>query len=177
MTKIILVDKRDRKIGVGEKLKVHKEGKLHLAISVFIFNKKGEILLQKRAKRKYHSGGLWSNTCCSHPRPGESVFLAAKRRLKEEMGIETKLKRVFKIQYMAKVGDLIENEIDHVFIGYFDGNPKINKREAEDFKWEKIENVLDDLKKNPQKYTIWFQIILPKLIKKLKLKNAGKRRN
>jgi len=177
MTKIILVNKKDRKIGVGEKLKVHKEGKLHRAISVFIFNKKGEILLQKRSKRKYHSGGLWSNTCCSHPRPGESVFLAAKRRLKEEMGIETKLKRVFKIHYMAKVGNLIENEIDHVFVGYFDGNPKINKREAEDFCWEKVEKVLKDLKESPQKYTIWFKIIFPRLIKKLKLKNAKKRGN
>jgi len=172
MAKVILVNKKDKKIGEKEKLKAHREGKLHRAFSIFIFNKKGEILLQKRAKRKYHSGGLWSNSCCSHPRPGENIFLAVKRRLKEEMGIETKLKRIFKIHYKAKVGNLIENEIDHVFVGYFDGNPKINKREAEDFRWEKIDNVLKDLKENPQKYTIWFKIILPKLIKKLKLKKC-----
>jgi isopentenyl-diphosphate delta-isomerase len=168
MVKVILVNKKDQKIGEEEKIKAHQEGKLHRAFSIFIFNKKGEILLQKRARLKYHSGGLWTNACCSHPRPGERILEAAKRRLKEEMGIKTKLKEVFKISYQANLGKLSENEIDHVLVGYFEGNPKINKKEAEGFKWEKREKVLKDLKKYPQKYTVWFRLILPKLIKKLK---------
>jgi isopentenyl-diphosphate delta-isomerase len=168
MVKVILVNKKDQKIGEEEKIKAHQEGKLHRAFSIFIFNKKGEILLQKRARLKYHSGGLWTNACCSHPRPGERILEAAKRRLKEEMGIKTKLKEVFKISYQANLGKLSENEIDHVLVGYFEGNPKINKKEAEGFKWEKREKVLKDLKKHPQKYTVWFRLILPKLIKKLK---------
>lgn len=167
MKKIILVDEKDRKIGVGEKLMVHKKGLLHRAFSIFIFNKKGELLLQKRAKRKYHSGGLWTNTCCSHPQPGEKLVLAAKRRLKEEMGIETKLKEITKIKYSAKIKDLIENEIDHVFVGYFEGKPILNKKEAEAWKWEKASLILKDIKTRPQKYSVWFKIIFPKIIKSI----------
>jgi isopentenyl-diphosphate delta-isomerase len=169
MVKVILVDKRDRKIGIGEKLKVHKEGKLHRVFSIFIFNQKGEILLQKRAKRKYHSGGLWSNTCCSHPKPGENILKAAKRRLKEEMGIECKLKKIFKLIYKAKVGDLIEYEFDHILVGKFDGNPRPNRNEVEDWKWIGSKELEKDLKFHSERYTEWFKIIFPKLKKRLRL--------
>jgi len=169
MEKVILVNEKDEEIGVEEKIKAHREGKLHRAFSIFIFNKKGELLIQKRAKSKYHSGGLWSNTCCSHPRPKEGLMEAAKRRLKEEMGIECELKEIFKLIYKVKVGKLIEHEIDHVFVGKFDGKPKPNKKEVEGWKWVSLKELEKDMKENPEKYTEWFKIILPKLIKKLKL--------
>ncbi|MBC7073778.1 isopentenyl-diphosphate Delta-isomerase [Candidatus Parcubacteria bacterium] len=169
--KVILVDKKDKKIGTEEKLKAHKEGKLHRAISVFLFNKKGELLIQKRAKEKYHSGGLWANTCCTHPRPKEKTIEAAKRRLKEEMGIEAKLKKLMVVKYKAKVGDLIENEIDHVFFGISGQNPKPDKREVESWRWENPKKILKEMEKNPQKFAVWFRIILPKVLKKIKLKN------
>jgi isopentenyl-diphosphate delta-isomerase len=169
---VILVNQEDKKIGKEEKIKAHKKGKLHRAFSIFIFNKKGEILLQKRSQRKYHSGGLWSNACCSHPRPGKKILAEAKRRLKEEMGIETKLKKIFKIHYRIDVGNLVENEIDHVFVGYFEGDPKINKNEVESFRWENLKKVREDLNKNPENYTAWFKIILPKLVKKVKIKGT-----
>ena len=159
MEKVILVNERDKQIGTEEKQKAHLEGKLHRAFSILIFNKKGEMLLQKRAKRKSF-GGLWSNACCSHPRPGEDILTAAKRRLKEEMGIETELFEVFSFHYTAKDKNYIENEIDHVLYGIFDGDPKINKKEAEDFKWIKMKDLRRDIQKNPQKYTFWFKKIL-----------------
>lgn len=174
MEKVILVDKNDKKIGTAEKLKAHQKGLLHRAISVFIFNQKGQILIQKRSKRKYHSGGLWANTCCTHPRPGEKAISAAKRRLKEEMGIQAKLREIMKIHYQAKVGGLIENEIDHVFVGFFEGEPRINKKEVEDWKWINLKELFAKMKISPEKYAVWFRIILPKLLKKLKLKNAFK---
>jgi isopentenyl-diphosphate delta-isomerase len=161
--KVVLVDEKDKEIGIEEKIKAHREGKLHRAFSIFIFNSKGELLLQKRAKSKYHSGGLWSNTCCSHPRPKETMEEAVKRRLKEEMGIECEFKFFDKIIYKAKVGDLIENEIDYIFVGNFDGNPKPSKDEVEDWKWIKLDDLKDDIKKNPEKYTPWLKIILSKV--------------
>lgn len=156
---VILVDRKDNKIGIEEKLKAHKEGKLHRSFSIFIFNKKGKLLIQRRAKTKYHSGGLWSNSCCSHPRPGKNLLKEAKKRLKEEMGFECKLKRAFSFYYKVKVGKLIEHEFDHVFLGKFEGNPKPNPEEVEDFKWVKPEELKKDIKKNPKKYTSWFKII------------------
>jgi len=168
MTKVILVDKNDKEIGQEEKIKAHKEGKLHRAFSVFLFNKKGEMLLQKRAKEKYHSGGLWSNTCCSHPRPGKVLIDEVKRRLKEEMGIEEKevkdLKEVFTLIYKLKLGDLTEHEFDHVFLGRFDGKVNPDPTEVEDFKWINLQNLKKDIKENPKKYTEWFRIILERLI-------------
>ena len=161
---VILVDKKDREIGKEEKIKAHKEGKLHRAFSVFIFNKKGELLLQQRQITKYHCPGLWSNTCCSHPRPGKDIKKEAERRLKEEMGIRADLKEVFSFIYKAKVGDLIEYEFDHVFFGKFDGKPKPNKKEVKEWKWQDLKEVRKDIKKNPQKYTPWFRIILRKYI-------------
>ena len=166
MEKVVLVNKEDKEIGTEEKIKAHLQGKLHRAFSIFLFNKKGELLIQKRAKSKYHSGGLWSNTCCSHPRPKENLKEAAKRRLKEEMGIETDLKKIFSFIYRAKLGDLVEHEFDHVFFGRFDGRPKPNKKEVADWQWIKLTELQADIKKNPKKYTPWFKIILKK-IKKL----------
>jgi len=159
MEKVILINKEDRQIGEEEKLKAHLEGKLHRAFSILIFNKKGEILLQKRAKEKPF-GGLWSNTCCSHQRPGEKLIESAKRRLKEEMGIKTEIFEVFSFHYTARDKDYIENEIDHVFFGIYEKDPKINKREAEDFKWMKMEKLRKDIRRNPQNYTFWFKKIL-----------------
>jgi len=166
---VILVDKKDNEIGIEEKIKAHRKGKLHRSFSIFLFNKKGELLLQKRAKSKYHSPGLWSNTCCSHPRPGQNLKKEAKRRLKEEMGIECNLKKVFSFYYKVKVGDLIEHEFDHVFLGKFEGNPKPNLKEAEDWKWINPEELKRDIKKNPQKYTEWLKIILDRLLKEYEL--------
>lgn len=163
MEKVILVNKKDKAIGIEEKMKAHQKGKLHRAISVILFNKGGEILIQKRANSKYHSPGLWANTCCSHPRPGESLKETAKRRLKEEMGIETDLKEFFSFIYKARVGDLVEHEFDHVFLGRFDGRPKPDKKEVEDWQWIKLTDLEADIKKNPQKYTPWFKIIIREL--------------
>lgn len=171
MTKVILVDEKDRQIGAEEKIKAHRERKLHRAFSVFIFNSKGELLIQKRAKRKYHSGGLWANTCCSHPRLGKNLKKEAEKRLKEEMGIDCNLKKVFNLIYNIQVktrgGILFEHEFDHIFVGKFNGNPKPNKKEVEDWKWIGLDELKRDIKKNPQKYASWFKIIL----KKFKIKN------
>lgn len=169
MEEVILVNKKDEVVGKEEKMRTHLEGKLHRAFSILLFNKKGEILIQKRAKSKYHSGGLWSNTCCSHPRPNEELMKAAKRRLKEEMGISCNLKKIFNFIYKVKLGDLTEYEFDHVFFGEFNGKPKPSKKEVADWKWIKLSDLEVDLKKNPQKYTPWFKIIL-KIIKKRKIK-------
>jgi isopentenyl-diphosphate delta-isomerase len=168
MEKVILVNEKDKEIGTEEKIKAHKEGKLHRCFSIFIFNSKGKLLIQQRAKSKYHSPLLWSNTCCSHPRPNEKLIKAAKRRLKEEMGIETNLKEIFSFIYQAKSGKWIEHEFDHVFVGKFDGNPKPNKNEVEDFKWVKLRELKREMKKHPRKYTFWFKRILKLYAKKFK---------
>jgi len=163
MAEIILVDEKDNQIGTGEKSKIHKEGRLHRAFSILIFNSKGELLLQKRAKTKYHSGGLWTNTCCSHPRVGENLEAAARERLKEEMGIETELEEKFSFIYKVKLGDLTEHELDHVFMGKFNGKPEINPEEADDWKWMGIQKLKKDIKENPENYAFWFKIIIHKL--------------
>jgi len=165
MEKLVLVNKKDEEIGTEEKIKVHKEGKLHRCFSIFIFNSKGELLIQQRAKSKYHSALLWSNTCCSHPRPNEKLIEAVKRRLKEEMGIECDLKEILSFIYKAKVGNLIEHEFDHVFLGKFDGNPISNPKEVEDWRWISLKELKKDIKKNPPKYTPWFKIGLRKILK------------
>ena len=167
MVKVILVDKKDKEIGREEKIKAHREGKLHRSFSIFLFNKKGELLIQKRAKSKYHSPGLWSNACCSHPRPDRNLEDEAKRRLKEEMGIvKCNLKEVFNFIYNQKVGDLTEHEFDHVFFGTFGGNPKPNPDEAESWKWVNPIELKKDIKENPGKYTAWFKLILDRVIRK-----------
>jgi len=169
MERIILVDLNDNPVGIEEKLKAHREGKLHRAFSIFIFDPKREkILLQKRHKDKYHSGGLWANTCCSHQRPNESLREAAHRRLKEEMGFDCKLQYFFSFIYRADFGQIKEFEIDHIFVGCFQGEVKPNPKEVEDFKWVKIEDVLKDLKEQPEKYTVWFRLSFGKVVNLLK---------
>ena len=161
---VILVDEMDQEIGTMEKLNAHQIGLLHRAISVFIFNTKGELLLQKRASSKYHSGGLWTNTCCSHPRPGEKNIEAAIRRLYEEMGIYSDLDYSFSFTYTASFQNgLIENEFDHVFTGISQVTPQINIEEAEDFNYVSIPNVIIDMNKNPNNYTEWFKIAIHKV--------------
>ncbi len=165
---IILVDEKDNEVGTGEKLEVHRSGKLHRAFSIFIFNSRGETLLQKRAKTKYHSAGLWSNSCCSHPRPNQNLEEEARKRLREEMGISCDLKEIFSFLFRANLGNLIEHEVDHVFIGRFDGRPEPNEREAEDWKWINPGELTRDVKENPGKYTHWFKIALDRALKENK---------
>ncbi len=161
MDYVILVDKQDNEIGKEEKMKAHEDAKLHRAFSIFVFNKKGELMLHQRALSKYHCGGLWTNTCCSHPRPGEKTEDAAHRRLVEEMGFDCPLKEIFKFHYKAEFSNnLTEHEIDHVFIGNYDKDPKINPEEVESFKWIGIEELQKDIKENPDKYTPWFRIAM-----------------
>lgn len=161
MEKILLIDEKDDELGFEDKIKIHQQGLLHRAFSIIILNSKGELLLQKRAKLKYHSGGLWSNTCCSHQRQGEILIEATHRRLKEEMNFDCDLKEAFTFRYAVKFENgLIENELDHVFIGHFDKDPLINLNEAEDFKWSSLNSLKLDIEKNPQIYTAWFKIII-----------------
>ena len=157
--KVILVDKNDNQVGLMPKLEAHEKGVLHRAFSIFIFNSKYELLLQKRASSKYHSGGLWTNTCCSHPREGEDTLDAANRRLDEEMGIKTSLRKVYDFIYKAELDNqLTEHEFDHVFYGVCDNDPILNKDEAEDFKWVDMETLNNDIIKNEDDYTVWFKI-------------------
>ena len=157
--KVILVDKNDTQVGLMPKLEAHQKGLLHRAFSVFIFNSNHQLLLQKRAVSKYHSGGLWTNTCCSHPREGEETINAANRRLIEEMGIKTNLRKVFDFIYKAELdNELTENEFDHVFYGLYNEDPIINTEEADDFKWIDMETLNNDITANGQNYTVWFKI-------------------
>ena len=157
--KVILVDKNDNQVGLMPKLEAHEKGLLHRAFSVFIFNNEYKLLLQKRATSKYHSGGLWTNTCCSHPREGEDISEAANRRLFEEMGIKTSLRKVYDFIYKAELDNgLTENEFDHVFYGVYDKEPKINLEEADDYKWMDMDSLNDDINNNAGNYTVWFKI-------------------
>lgn len=165
---IILVNENDEPIGASEKLEAHQLGKLHRAFSIFIFNSKGELLLQKRASSKYHSGGLWSNTCCSHPRVNEDTLSAAHRRLQEEMGLDCDLKEVHKFVYKIKFDNgLTEYEYDHVLIGESDEAPKLNLEEVEDWKWVKLSQLCEDVKNNPENFTSWLKICLNDVLSKI----------
>ena len=168
----ILVDANDMEIGTEEKVAAHKKGLLHRAFSVFIFNKNGEALLQQRATDKYHSGGLWSNACCSHPKPGETIHDASHRRLREEMGIVCRLKKAFHFIYKSALDQgLTEHELDHVFIGEFSGEVQPNPQEVRDYKWIKIEELIHDLKEYPERYTIWFKLALKETLQHPLLKS------
>ncbi len=161
---VILVDTADNETGVMEKMEAHRKALLHRAISVFIFNSKGEWLLQKRALDKYHSGGLWTNTCCSHPFPGESNLAASNRRLSEEMGINANLKELFSFIYQEKLDhDLTEHELDHVFFGISDELPQINTEEVMDWKYVSYFKLYKDIQSNPQNYTVWFRKIVERV--------------
>ena len=161
MIEVQLVDAEDNPNGSMEKLEAHEKGELHRALSVLIINSKKEILLQRRALGKYHSPGLWTNTCCSHPYPGEDPNEAAKRRLQEEMGMSSELTFLFKFQYKCDFENgLIEHELDHVFIGKTDDTPHLNTDEAMAFKWMSIENLEQDMLSYPKNYTFWFKLII-----------------
>lgn len=160
---VILVNENDEQIGLMPKMEAHEKAVLHRAFSVFIFNDKNELLLQQRAAHKYHSPLLWTNTCCSHQRNGESNIAAGKRRLKEEMGFECELNEVTSFIYKAPFDNgLTEHELDHILIGMYSKNPFINADEVANFKWMKLEDVKRDIALNPALYTAWFKIIFEK---------------
>ena len=157
---VILVNTNDEQIGLMPKMEAHEKAVLHRAFSVFVLNEKNEIMLQQRASHKYHSPLLWTNTCCSHQRDGETNLQAGNRRLQEEMGFETELKELFHFIYKAPFDNgLTEHELDHVMIGYYNGEPKINPEEVENWKWMGIEEVQKDMQSHPEVYTVWFKII------------------
>jgi isopentenyl-diphosphate delta-isomerase len=161
-----LVDKHDNQLGLMEKIEAHKKAVLHRAFSVFILNDNNELLIQQRALSKYHSPTLWTNTCCSHPRDGESVLDAGARRLKEEMGFETKLDSLLSFIYRAKFDNgLTEHEFDHVLFGYYNDDPSINKLEVMDWKWVNLDFLKNDIIASSELYTIWFKIIFEKFYK------------
>lgn len=162
---LILVDENDRQVGVKEKLRVHQDGDLHRALSVFLFDPGGRLLLQQRAGGKYHSAGLWTNTCCSHPRPGEDVKDAAVRRLEEEMGIRCgDLQPAFTFTYQAAVGNgLVEHEFDHVFAGTSDAAPAPDPQEVGGYKYMTLHEIEEDLVQHPLNYTTWFRLIFSRI--------------
>lgn len=165
---LILVDDQDNEIGELDKVTVHEQGILHRAFSVFVFNTSGELLLQQRALEKYHSPGLWSNTCCSHPRKGETLKKACARRLKEEMNMQCELEFAFSFIYKAEfLNGLTEHEFDHVYFGVTDDKPQPNPDEVNDWKYIGPNDLEDDMKRNPDHYTEWLKICFPKFRKYL----------
>ncbi len=165
--KVILVNENGEPAGTAGKLEVHQKGWLHLAFSVFLFNKKGQVLLHKRADGKYHSAGLWTNACCSHPRPGESILNAAQRRLKEEMGLDVSLRELFVFRYMTRLDNgLTEHELDHVLMGITDERPHPDASEVAEWKWLDPEATDRLLAENPGAFTFWFREAWPR-VKKL----------
>ena len=164
MQTVILVNEKDEVLGTAEKMDAHQKGLLHRAFSIFVFNSRGEMLMQQRAAGKYHSGGLWTNACCSHPQSGEKTEAAAGRRLKEEMGFETPLTEIFDFIYEAKFENgLAEYEFDHVFVGEYDGTVHLNKEEAMDFCFQPMPEIRLQMEHHPEKYTAWFHIAFPKI--------------
>lgn len=162
---VVLVDRNDKQTGTEEKISAHRGGRLHRAFSIFIFDGRGRMLIQRRAGRKYHCAGLWTNTCCSHPRPGEAVERAAHRKLRQELGFDTELREILSFIYKARFKNgLTEHEFDHVFVGRFDGNPKPNPEEADEVRWVDPDWIEKDVKQNPEKYTPWFNIILERVL-------------
>lgn len=166
---VILVDSKDNVLGTMPKMEAHQKGLLHRAFSVFILNSKNQVLLQKRALTKYHSPGLWTNTCCSHQRINESSIAAGIRRLEEEMGLSAKLKEVFTFKYKAPLTNgLIEHELDHVLIGFIEKNPIINHNEVSEWKWVDFDFLSKDLIQNHNNYTVWFKIVFDQFFNYIK---------
>ncbi|VEA65529.1 Isopentenyl-diphosphate Delta-isomerase [Serratia plymuthica] len=158
---LILVDADDNSIGSQTKTRIHQQGLLHRAFSIFIFDSQGRLLLQQRAFSKYHSGGLWTNSCCGHPRWGETTAAAAQRRLQEEMGFSSELQQVSSFIYRSEVpGDLIEHEFDHIYVGLFDGEPLGDPAEAHSWLWMDIQQLTDEIKRSPDRFTVWFREIM-----------------
>lgn len=159
--RLILVDEQDNKVGTAGKMQVHRQGTLHRAFSVFIFDSQGRLMLQQRASGKYHSGGLWTNSCCGHPRPEENNLEAAMRRLDEEMGFTCLLKEVDQILYRVDVSNsLVEHEYNHTFIGMFNHTPVLNPDEAEGWKWMSVADIYTAVDQTPDQFTPWFKVIL-----------------
>ena len=159
--RVILVDKDDNEVGAMSKLEAHREARLHRAFSVFVCNSRNELLLQKRALDKYHSGGLWTNTCCSHPSPGETVLDAARRRLRQEMGFDCPLREIFTFLYQVDFSNgLTEHELDHVLIGTHEGDPAPNPQEVEAWKWVPLQELRQDISQNPGRYSYWLRICI-----------------
>ncbi|MBD0833038.1 isopentenyl-diphosphate Delta-isomerase [Aestuariibaculum sediminum] len=168
---VILVDQNDEQIGLMPKMEAHEKALLHRAFSVFVFNEKNELMLQQRAAHKYHSPLLWTNTCCSHQREGESNIDAGKRRLQEEMGFVTDLKETTSFIYKAPFDNgLTEHEYDHIMVGHYEGNPKINPDEVEAWKWMSLDAVRADIEVQPELYTAWFKIIFEKFYQHINIK-------
>lgn len=175
--RVILVDEGDAPIGTAGKLEAHERGVLHRAFSVFLFNSAGEVLLQRRAAGKYHGGGLWSNSCCGHPRPGEATDAAARRRLREEMAIDTPLERVYAFTYRAEMGDgLTEHEIDHVFTGRTEGDPHPDPDEVAAWRWSSVAQIHAELERDPTSFTPWFPQALGGLLARDEAAGGGARR-
>lgn len=171
---VILVDEHDNPLGLMEKMEAHEKGLLHRAFSVFVINENNELLLQQRAFSKYHSGGLWTNTCCSHPRNGETSLEAANRRLQEEMGFQCPLTHLLHFIYRAELDKgLTEHELDHVFVGTWRGNPDINTQEVASYKWMEVELLEKDIAAQPELYTEWFKIIYQKFLNHVKNESNG----
>lgn len=165
MDELILVNAEDEEIGYGEKAYVHEKGLLHRAFSVFIVND-GKMLIQKRNRNKYHSGGLWTNACCSHPRKGESLKEAVHRRLEEELGIDCDVEELFDFMYRTVFAEnLYEYEFDHVFLADYSGSIELNREEASEIKWIDLQELKEDIVRRPEKYTSWFLIAVNKVIK------------
>jgi isopentenyl-diphosphate delta-isomerase len=173
MEQVVLVNEQDQEIGLMEKMEAHRTGELHRAFSVFIFNQQGQMLLQRRALDKYHSGGLWTNACCSHPRPGEGVGDAAGRRLKEELGFSAALEPVFNFVYKANFENgLTEHEFDHVYFGKHNGKIFPNPKEVMDVEFENMETIAAELRSDPKKFTAWFQLVFDRVYDWWKLQNT-----
>ena len=165
MDPVILVDEKDSPVGMSAKMEAHQKGMLHRAFSIFIFNPKGEMLLQQRALHKYHSGGLWTNACCSHPAPGEEMNETIQKRLQEEMGFRTPVKKIFDFIYRAKLDNgLTEHEFDHVFAGEYDGPVDFNKQEVMDYCYMEMPELDRSLQDHPAKYSVWFQLAFPRVM-------------
>ncbi|PZW38870.1 isopentenyl-diphosphate delta-isomerase [Mesonia algae] len=161
--KVILVNENDEQIGLMEKIEAHEKALLHRAFSVFVYNDKNEVMIQQRALSKYHSPGLWTNTCCSHQKEGETNVEAGKRRLMEEMGFQTDLKEVTSFIYKAPFDNgLSEHEYDYILVGHYNEEPKINPDEVASWKWMSLEDIKKDMNNHPEKYTAWFKIIFDK---------------
>jgi len=162
--KVILVNESDKETGTAAKMEAHEKGLLHRAFSIFVFNSRGEMLMQQRAINKYHSGGLWTNACCSHPEPGEATAMAARKRLREEMGFEIPISRIFDFVYKTTFENgLTEYEFDHVFVGEYEGVVTYDKEEVMDVCYKSMPEIRYSLKNHPEKYTAWFHLAFPKL--------------
>ncbi len=171
---VILVNEQDEQIGLMPKMEAHEKAILHRAFSVFIFNDNGEMMLQQRASHKYHSPNLWTNTCCSHQRDGESNLEAGERRLREEMGFTVALKEATSFIYKAHFDNgLTEHELDHILVGYYNGEPLINPEEVSAFKWMKTEDVKNNILNRPELYTAWFKIIFEKFYDYINITNES----